>query len=153
MLIYIVYAVHQKVQNAKLEESKPNQNIEAVIENKIDPTVNHASKSLGHTEGDTADGLLRKNTHDGRHTAKKLKDLIEADSEKDERTVSTDERTLSWDFLSKQHWPELLTFYHIRFSERYHCYLLSNVTNCYWCCLKIATKRDFLFGDFINREL
>ncbi len=24
----------------------------------------------------------------------------------------------SWEFLSKQHWPELLTFYHIPFNER-----------------------------------
>jgi len=26
--------------------------------------------------------------------------------------------TVSWKFLSKQHWPELLSFYHIRFHER-----------------------------------
>ena len=30
--------------------------------------------------------------------------------------------TVSWKFLSKQHWPELLSFYHIRFHER--CVLL-----------------------------
>ena len=31
---------------------------------------------------------------------------------------SGETETVSWNFLSKQHWPELLTFYHIRFHEK-----------------------------------
>ena len=31
---------------------------------------------------------------------------------------TNDSETVSWRFLSKQHWPELLSFYHIRFNER-----------------------------------
>ena len=39
--------------------------------------------------------------------------------------------TTSWKFLSKQHWPELLSFYHIRFNERY---VLGNLMLCVYLC-------------------
>ena len=120
-LAYIIFALCNKGETSSSDSS-----------NSLDKT--HASTSFPFKETTSPEkessGLMfnaKSNTQSPEEAASATEDKLQESSSENSTDVGGDiysngaseNCTVSWKFLSKQHWPELLSFYHIRFHERY----------------------------------
>ena len=116
-LAYIIYAVYYKVETSKHAASH-------------DYDHKHVTAAPAHGDMTTSEQEtpVPRTKANVKHSLESLPASLEAMQKTVKKEVlrgdfssedANDNETVSWKFLSKQHWPELLSFYHIPFNERY----------------------------------
>ena len=119
MLAYIIYAVYNKVETSNYNASNDH--------SKKQTLKSSTFKTIKSTEEENAAPYTKSNALHKEETVSPLEDMVKKPGSdvgpnvrNNIHSEETNENgTISWKFLPKQHWPELLSFYHIRFNERY----------------------------------
>eukprot|EP00795_Rhopilema_esculentum_P014625 gene14625-5708_t len=118
VIAYIIYAAYHKVESSQSQPSGHHEN-PSVVENT--GHLSTAPSSADSVQVHSKPNVLS-NQEPITHAASKTGRPAAVENYVFDYTDAAEEsgetETVSWNFLSKQHWPELLTFYHIRFHEK-----------------------------------